>query len=72
MKITSWCKTLKASLVAAGILLPNVAYAINIPLGDPSFETYVVPARGYAYATGASGTYRPTSPWVDDLFGDVC
>jgi hypothetical protein len=67
MKITSWCKTLKASLVAAGILLPSAAYAINIPVGDPSFENYVVPARGYAYATGSLGTYRPTSPWVDDL-----
>jgi hypothetical protein len=63
MKIASWCKTLKASLVAAGILLPGVVHAINIPLGDPSFESYVVPAIGYAYAD----SYRPTSPWVDDL-----
>ena len=63
MKISSWCKTLKASLVAAGILLPSAAYAINIPLGDPSFESYVVPAIGYAYAD----SYRPTIPWVDDL-----
>jgi PEP-CTERM motif len=63
MKITSWCKTLKASLVAAGILLPSVALAINIPLGDPSFESYVVPASGYAYAD----LYHPTIPWVDDL-----
>jgi hypothetical protein len=63
MKITSWCKTFKASLVAAGILLPSIAHAINIPLGDPSFESYVVPAVGYAYAD----SYRPTIPWVDDL-----
>jgi hypothetical protein len=63
MKITGWCKTLKASLVAAGILLPSIAHAINIPLGDPSFESYVVPAIGYAYAN----SYRPTIPWVDDL-----
>jgi hypothetical protein len=40
-----------------------MAYAqVNIPLGDPSFEDYVVPAIGYAYAN----SYRPTSDWVDD------
>lgn len=64
MKINNWCKHLAGALLAAGIWLPNVSYAVNIPLGDPSFEDYVVPAAvGYAY----SNEYRPTSAWVDDL-----
>jgi hypothetical protein len=64
MKIRNWCKNLSAMLVVAGIWLPNVSYAANIPLGDPSFEAFIVPANpGYAY----SDTYRPTSAWVDDL-----
>jgi hypothetical protein len=63
MKVTNWCRKLSAAIVAAGIWGPNVAHAINIPLGDPSFEAYTVPAIGYAYAN----SYRPTSPWVDDL-----
>ncbi len=67
MKVTHWWKKLSAAIVAAGIFVPGMAYAVNIPLGDPSFEDYVVPSRGYAYATGAYGTYRPTSAWVDDL-----
>jgi hypothetical protein len=62
MKVTHWWKKLSAAIVAAGIWVPN-AYAVNIPLGDPSFEAFVVPAIGYAYAN----TYRPTSAWVDDL-----
>jgi hypothetical protein len=67
MKISNWCKKLSAALVAAGALAPTASYAINIPLGDPSFENYVVPARGYAYAADPLGAYRPTSAWVDDL-----
>jgi hypothetical protein len=64
MKINNWFKKLAASLLAAGIWAPNMAHALDIPLGDPSFESYVVPAAvGYAYAN----EYRPTSPWVDDL-----
>jgi hypothetical protein len=64
MKITNWCRKLSAAIVAAGIWAPSMAYAqFNIPLGDPSFEDFVVPAIGYAY----SDTYRPTSAWVDDL-----
>ena len=65
MKITNWCKKLSATLLAAGIWVPSMSYAaINIPLGDPSFEDFMVPpAVGYAY----SDTYRPTSAWVDDL-----
>ena len=62
MKVTHWWKKLSAAIVAAGIWVPN-AYAVNIPLGDPGFEAFVVPAIGYAYAN----TYRPTSAWVDDL-----
>lgn len=66
MKVTKWWKKLAAAIVAAGIWVPSAAYAVNIPVGDPSFETYVVPSRGYAYATGSLGTYRPASPWIDD------
>jgi len=68
MKVTNWTKKLSAAIVAAGIWVPGAAQAINIPLGDPSFEAYVVPpAVGYAYAAPPSGSYRPTSAWVDDL-----
>ena len=64
MKITNWCKKLSATLVAAGVLAPAASYAIDIPLGDPSFEDFGVNvAVGYAYAN----LYRPTSAWVDDL-----
>src|SRR5688500_1400996 len=66
MKVTNWCKKLSAAILAAGIWFPSMAYAINIPLGDPSFEAFGVPAfpagDGFAY----SDTYRPTSAWVDD------
>jgi hypothetical protein len=63
MKIGNWLKCVPAALLAAGLTIPNVAYAVNVPLGDASFESYVVPAVGYAYAN----SYRPTSAWVDDL-----
>jgi hypothetical protein len=64
MKITNWCKKLSATLLATGVLVPSISTAsTSIPLGDPSFEAYVVPAIGYAYANN----YRPTSAWVDDL-----
>jgi hypothetical protein len=67
MKVTNWCKKFTAKLLAAGVLMPGAVYAqTNIPLGDPSFENYVVPARGYAYAADPLGAYRPTSAWVDD------
>ena len=63
MKITNWCRKLAYSLAAAGCLAPSVASAQVIPLGDPSFEDFVVPASpGYAYAD----TYRPTSAWVSN------
>ena len=70
MKVTNWCKKLRAAMLAGGVWIPSAVYAQNIPLGDPSFEAYVVPAAvGYAYATPppAGAGYRPTSPWVDDL-----
>lgn len=70
MTVTRWWKKLSAAIVAAGIWVPS-AYAINIPLGDPSFEAYAVPAAGYAYAAEPHGTYRPTSAWVDDLDSPV-
>lgn len=68
MKISNWCKKLSATLVATGVLVPAVSHAIDIPVGDPSFENYPVPARGYAYAADPNGAYRPAgSAWVDDL-----
>jgi len=68
MKVTKWWKKLSVAIVAAGIWVPGVAYAVNIPLGDPSFEVYPVPlSPGYAYAANPAGAYRPTSAWVDDL-----
>jgi len=63
MKIGNWLKCVPAALVGAGFWIPNVAYGVNIPLGDAGFESYAVPAVGYAYANA----YRPTSAWVDDL-----
>ena len=51
MKVTNWRRKLMASLVAGGALVPNLSYGIDIPLGDPSFEDYVVPSPpNYAYA----------------------
>jgi hypothetical protein len=71
MKVTNWCRKLSAAILAAGIWVPGMAYAVSIPLGDPSFEAFAVPAfpagAGYAYADA----YRPTSPWVDDLDHNV-
>lgn len=68
MKVTNWCKKLMMSIVAGGALAPALCQAVDIPLGDPSFELYPVPASpGYAYAVEPFGAYRPTSPWVDDL-----
>lgn len=62
MRIGNWCKKLSSALLAAGIFVPG-AYAVDIPLADPSFEAFTVPpAVGYAY----SDDYRPTSAWIDD------
>jgi hypothetical protein len=71
MKVSNWWKKLMASIIAGGALAP-AAYAVNIPLADPSFEVYTVPVDpGYAYAADPNGAYRvgplPISPWVDDL-----
>lgn len=68
MKVTNWRRKLMQGLVAAGVLVPGASYAVNIPLGDPSFDVYTVPTPpNYAYAIPPNGSYRPTSPWVDDL-----
>ncbi len=68
MKVSNWRRKLIASIIAGGALAHGAAYAVNIPLGDPSFEDYTVPASpGYAYAAPPFGSYRPTSAWVDDL-----
>lgn len=63
MKVRNWVRKIPATLLAAGLFLPGTAYAVDIPLGDPSFQDFSVPAAGYAYADA----YRPTSAWVDDL-----
>lgn len=63
MKVTNWRKKLAAAILAAGILIPSAARAVNIPVLDSDFNGFTVPGAGYAYAN----TYRPTSPWVDDL-----
>lgn len=61
MKISNWYKVVGASLVACGMLSPQSAMALDIPLGDPSFEAYVLPNPGVeAYAS----TYVPTSAWI--------
>lgn len=66
MKIRNWVKTVPAALLAAGIWV-QPAQALDIPLGDASFEDYTVPASpGYAYAADPNGAYRPTSAWIDD------
>ncbi|HEX6963715.1 MAG TPA: PEP-CTERM sorting domain-containing protein [Lacipirellula sp.] len=71
MRVKHWCKNVAASLIAAGIWLPAHAYAQFLPLSDPGFEDFVVPASpGYAYAAPTDAAplpYRPTSAWIDDL-----
>ena len=68
MKKFKWKTDFTGALIAAGILAPNQAKAVDIPLGDPSFDDFAVPALfGYAYADA----YRPTSAWVDDLDSPV-
>jgi hypothetical protein len=71
MKLSTWYRKALLGLAAAGWLAPSDAHAVNIALGDPSFEAFSVPAAGptagYAYAN----TYRPTSAWIsrpDDNF----
>ena len=67
MKVTNWKRKIAASLVAAGLWIPS-AHALDIPLGDPSFEAFAISTAGpagsqYAYANA----YRPSgSPWIDD------
>jgi hypothetical protein len=67
MKVKNWGRKVASTLLAAGLWLPSSAFAIDIPLGDPSFEAYAISTGGaaggqYAYAN----LYRPTSAWVDD------
>lgn len=66
MKVKNWKRAIATSLVAAGCWTPSFAYAANLPLGDPSFEAYVLPTPGVeAYANA----YRPTSAWVGNPDG---
>src|SRR5688572_19964566 len=68
MKVTKGRRKIFASLVAERTIVPAATYPVDIPLGDPSFESYVVPSPpNYAYAQPPAGSYRPTSPWIDDL-----
>lgn len=62
MRVTNWRKKIYASLITAGLLAPQAVFAVDIPLGDAGFETYLVPSYGYAY----SNIYRPDSAWIDD------
>jgi hypothetical protein len=67
MKVKNWKRKIGATLVAAGLWFPHAATAANIPLADPSFETYTIAtniAAGSQYAYAPA--YRPTSAWVDD------
>jgi hypothetical protein len=66
MKVFNWRKKLGVSLVAAGLLSPAMARALDIPIGDPSFEAFVVPPSGPAGGYAYSDLYRPTSAWIDD------
>jgi hypothetical protein len=63
MKVTNWCKKLRAAIFAGGLLVPGMAHAVDISLGDAGFENFVVGTAGFAY----SDMYRPTSAWIDDL-----
>jgi hypothetical protein len=69
MKVKNWSRKVASTLLAAGLWLPNTASALDIPLGDPSFEAFALPQAGptahYAYAN----TYRPTSAWVGNPDG---
>ncbi len=68
MKVSNWCRKLIATIIAGGARTPGLAHAVSVTVGDPGFDVYTVsPSLNYAYATGAYGAYRPTSPWVDDL-----
>lgn len=66
MRVTNWRKKLGTALVAAGMLSPAAALAVDIPLGDASFEDYVVPVAGPYAGYAYSDLYRPTSAWIDD------
>jgi len=58
-----FCKKLGSFVIVAGMGMPGLVYAVDIPLADPGFEDYVVNASiGYAY----SDEYYPTSGWIDD------
>jgi hypothetical protein len=80
MKISNWCKKVALSLVAAGCVNPAAMAAVNIPLGDPSFEDYQIPTAGvaaglqYAYAIDTrlnKFDYRPTSAWISRIDDNI-
>lgn len=62
MRVTNWRKKICVSLITAGLIAPQAAFAVDIPLGDAGFEAFAVPSYGYAY----SNIYRPASAWIDD------
>lgn len=71
MKISNWFSKVASALVAAGCISPAMA-AVNIPLGDPSFEAYTISTSAtagsqYAYAN----QYRPTSAWVSRIDDNI-
>lgn len=72
MKISNWCRKAALSLIAAGSVSPAAIAAVNIPIGDPSFEAFPIstasPAGSqYAYAN----QYRPTSAWISRIDDNI-
>jgi hypothetical protein len=68
MKISNWLSKVASALVAAGCICPAAMAAVNIPLGDPSFENYAIPTGGPANSQFAyANQYRPTSAWVSRI-----
>lgn len=65
---STFSQKMLATAFAGGLafLGATQANATLVPLGDASFEDFVVPGVGYAYAD----TYRPTSAWEDYLGPD--
>jgi hypothetical protein len=79
MKISNWFSKVASALVAAGCISPAMA-AVNIPLGDASFEDYQIPTVGvaaglqYAYAIDTRPNkfdYRPTSAWISRIDDNI-
>jgi hypothetical protein len=74
MKVKNWKRKIAATLIAAGMWAPGAAHALDIPLGDPSFEAYNLSPTPAGSAYAYANVYRPTSAWIgnpDDAAGPV-